>query len=142
MRNIFILGVLLVAASAAGWFSIDREDGQTKITINRDEIRNDAKEAISKGKKLLDERKGEFRYTEGYEQANQSNSSLFPNGSNASGQPNSELRYTQQGGQYNAPGGYTPPPYIPLNSSNQSNSFPRQTQAGETNNQFGPTPRY
>ncbi|MEZ6086751.1 MAG: hypothetical protein R3C05_01710 [Pirellulaceae bacterium] len=142
MRNIFILGVLLVAASAAGWFSIDREDGQTKITINRDEIRNDAKEAIAKGKQYLDERKSEYRYSEGYEQANQPGVNPYSNGQTYGSQDNSGLRYTQEGGQYNAQGRYTPPPYIPLNSSNQSNDYPYRPQAAESTAPYSAAPRY
>lgn len=54
MRTIFVLGLVLVCASMAGWFTINRDGGETTIKINRDEIRNDAKTAINKGRDYLD----------------------------------------------------------------------------------------
>ncbi len=54
MRTIFVLGILLICAFLAGWFTIDRDDEGTTIRINRDEIRGDARQAIEHGREFLD----------------------------------------------------------------------------------------
>lgn len=98
MRNLFILGALLVAAFMAGWFTIDRDGEQTTIKINREEIRQDARQAIDRGKDYLD------RKNLGPDQDSGVANTAF----NVFDQATSELRYTQQGGQYGAPAGYQP----------------------------------
>ncbi len=55
-RNIILLGMILAAASTAGWFTINREGDQTTIQINRSEIRSDATRAINRGREYLDQR--------------------------------------------------------------------------------------
>jgi hypothetical protein len=55
MRTIFLVGIILVAASMAGWFTIQRDEEGTTIRINRDEIRGDARQAIDRGRELLDQ---------------------------------------------------------------------------------------
>ena len=53
MRTIFIIGLVLVCAFMAGWFTVHREDGETTIKLNGDEIRNDTRNVITKGKDIL-----------------------------------------------------------------------------------------
>ena len=55
MRNLMIIGMLLVAAFMAGWFKINRDGENTTIEINRNEIRQDAESAISRGRAYLDQ---------------------------------------------------------------------------------------
>ncbi len=54
MRNIFIIGMLLVGAFMAGWFKINRNGDHTTIEINRAEIRNDTRKAIDRSREILD----------------------------------------------------------------------------------------
>ncbi len=54
MRNLFIMGMLTVAAFMAGWFTINREGDRTTIEINKSEIREDARKAIDRGRDLLE----------------------------------------------------------------------------------------
>ena len=54
MRTIFVIGVLLLIAFLAGWFTVDRDQEGTTIRINRDEIRQDARQAIDRGREFLD----------------------------------------------------------------------------------------
>ncbi|MCS7470890.1 hypothetical protein NZK35_29910 [Stieleria sp. ICT_E10.1] len=53
-RTLVILGVLAVCAFMAGWFTIQRDENETTIRFNREEIRADASNAIAKGRELLD----------------------------------------------------------------------------------------
>ncbi len=53
-RTIAIVVVLAACAFMAGWFTIDRDEQETTIRINRDEIRSDASEALAKGKEFLE----------------------------------------------------------------------------------------
>ena len=52
-RTIFVLVLLAGAAFMAGWFTVHRDDNQTTIRINRDEIKSDASKAIAKGRDFL-----------------------------------------------------------------------------------------
>lgn len=54
MRNLMIIGMLLMAAFMAGWFKINRDGENTTIEINRGEIRQDTQRAISRGREYLD----------------------------------------------------------------------------------------
>ena len=54
MRNLFIIGMLLVGAFMAGWFKINRNGDHTTIEINRAEIRQDTRKAIDRGREILD----------------------------------------------------------------------------------------
>ena len=56
MRNLFILTLVLVGAFMAGWFKINREGDRTSIEINQGEIKQDAREAIDRGRQILQER--------------------------------------------------------------------------------------
>ena len=53
MRTIFVIGILLLCAFVAGWFTVQRDEEGTTIRINRDEIRQDARQAIQKGVSTL-----------------------------------------------------------------------------------------
>lgn len=61
MRNLMIIGMLLMAAFMAGWFKINRDGENTTIEIDRGEIRHDAERAITRGREYLD------RYESGQE---------------------------------------------------------------------------
>ena len=61
MRNLMIIGMLLMAAFMAGWFKINRDGENTTIEIKRGEIRQDAERAITRGREYLD------RYESGQE---------------------------------------------------------------------------
>jgi hypothetical protein len=54
MRNIMFIGMLLSAAFMAGWFKIQRDGENTLIQIDRNEIRNDTRQAIDRGREILD----------------------------------------------------------------------------------------
>ncbi|MCC9601640.1 hypothetical protein LOC67_13865 [Stieleria sp. JC731] len=54
LRSLVILGALAFCAFVAGWFTIDRNEKETTIRFNRDEIRADTNRAIEKGKELLE----------------------------------------------------------------------------------------
>lgn len=54
MRNIIIIGMLLAAASTAGWFRIQRDGDNLSIDINRAEIRGDTAKMIERGREILD----------------------------------------------------------------------------------------
>ena len=54
MRNLIIIGMLLMAAFMAGWFTVDRNGETTTIEINREEIREDAGKLIRRGREFLD----------------------------------------------------------------------------------------
>ena len=59
MRSLLLLGLAVGGAFMAGWFTIDRNEGRTLIEINRDEIRADTRQAIDKGRDLLEKREQE-----------------------------------------------------------------------------------
>ena len=54
MRTLFVIGLLLVCAFMAGWFTVHRDEEGTTIRINRDEIRGDARQALDRGREILD----------------------------------------------------------------------------------------
>jgi hypothetical protein len=56
MRNLFLIGMLLVGASMAGWFKINRQGERTTIEINPEEIRSDTRQAIDRGRDFLEHR--------------------------------------------------------------------------------------
>ncbi len=60
MRNLFIIGMLLVGAFMAGWFKVNRDGERTTIEINRTEIRSDARKAINRGREILDRHENEY----------------------------------------------------------------------------------
>ncbi|NND98347.1 MAG: hypothetical protein HKN47_13580 [Pirellulaceae bacterium] len=65
MRSILVIGLVLGCAFMAGWFTINRDGGETTIRIDRDEIRSDAKTAINRGREYLDQgQPGHTQYPE------------------------------------------------------------------------------
>lgn len=56
-RSLMMLGLLAVVGFMAGWFTINRDGERTTIEINRDEIRNDARTAIDRGRSYLEQRR-------------------------------------------------------------------------------------
>lgn len=58
-RTIAIFGILALCAFMAGWFTIDRDDQETTIRFNRDEIRSDTAEALAKGREFLNNKLSE-----------------------------------------------------------------------------------
>ena len=59
MRTILLLALAVGGAFAAGWFTIQRDGDRTLIEINKTEIRNDTRQAIDKGREMLDKREQE-----------------------------------------------------------------------------------
>jgi hypothetical protein len=55
LRTIVFFGILAGCAFMAGWFTIQRDEDETTIRFNREEIRADASKAIAKGRELLDQ---------------------------------------------------------------------------------------
>lgn len=60
MRNLLVIGMLLVGAFMAGWFKVNRDGDRTTIEINRNEIRGDARNAIDRGREFLDRREYDY----------------------------------------------------------------------------------
>jgi hypothetical protein len=130
MRTLFVLGLVLTCAFMAGWFTINRDGGETTIKINRDEIRNDAKTAINKGRDYLD-RNGEpvnsGQGPQNYQQYPQAGDQFA-----GQGQYGSQPGYNTPQGQYPAnqyqPNQYQQGQPVPASWANQ----PQQTyrQAG------------
>ncbi|SMP74776.1 hypothetical protein SAMN06265222_11833 [Neorhodopirellula lusitana] len=56
MRTLLLLGLAIGGAFMAGWFTIERDGDRTRIEINKTEIRSDARQAIDKGRDILDKR--------------------------------------------------------------------------------------
>ena len=54
MRNLVIMGMLTAGAFMAGWFTIERQGDRTTIEINKNEIRDDTRNAIVRGRDLLE----------------------------------------------------------------------------------------
>ncbi len=52
-RTVLILAILAFCAFTAGWFTIDRNEKETTIRFDRNEIRADASKAIAKGREIL-----------------------------------------------------------------------------------------
>lgn len=67
-RTIVILGVLALCAFMAGWFTIDRNENETTIRFDREEIRADTSAAIAKGRELLNENNAEQTIEESFPQ--------------------------------------------------------------------------
>ncbi|MCM2372818.1 hypothetical protein [Aporhodopirellula aestuarii] len=59
MRTLLLIGLAIGGAFMAGWFTIERDGDKTRIEINKTEIRNDTRQAIDKGRDLLDQREQE-----------------------------------------------------------------------------------
>ena len=62
MRNLLIIAMLLTGAFMAGWFQVQRDGDRTTIEINRQEIRQDTREALDRGREFLrqQEMQGDF----------------------------------------------------------------------------------
>lgn len=121
MRTLLLLGLAVGGAFMAGWFTIEREGDQTRIGINKTEIRNDARQAIDKGRDLLDKREQEAL-------ARQQQGGNFNNGQNGWPPQTSPV----QGAGYNGPAQFNP------------NGFqqPYAGQAQQGQGQFGGQPGF
>jgi hypothetical protein len=53
MRTLFVIAALAAVAFMAGWFTVSRDTEHTTIQFNREEIRDDARQAIEKGREFL-----------------------------------------------------------------------------------------
>lgn len=125
MRTLLLLGLAIGGAFMAGWFTIEREGDQTRIGINKAEIRSDARQAIDKGRDLLDKREQEAL-------ARQQQNANFNNGSN--GWPPQTAPV--QGAAYNAPTPYNP------NGYQQPYAGQAQQGQGQYGGQAGYNPNY
>lgn len=56
MRTLLLIGLALGGAFMAGWFTIERDGDRTRIEINKTEVRSDARQAIDRGRELLEQR--------------------------------------------------------------------------------------
>lgn len=101
MRNLLILGGLVVAAFMAGWFTIEPDGDKTTIRINRSEIQEDAKHAFDRGRDLLDNKLRDGSSSQ-YAGQNNTDGSVSPYGN--------QLQYqyspTQQAGNTSTSGDY------------------------------------
>ncbi len=146
MRNIIIIGMLLAAASTAGWFSVQRDGDHMTIDINRSEIRNDTRRAIDRGRQILDERQQRVDEERAELQQSAESQPQWPlqpgnpwqpnyppydsrgyNGTGAQG--TAPISYGQPNNynpaQFYSPAGYGPTqPYTNPADSNQSNYYP------------------
>ena len=147
MRNLFIIGMLLVGAFMAGWFKVNRDGERTTIEINRSEIRSDARKAIDRGREILDRRDQQYAQSQQYSDQQYSDQQ-YPNQQNAdanqaywpqeqlASQPNPWGTAPQQ--SYDA-AGYPPQSYdgqyqnyypqdqrLPNQPGAQANSYPQQ----------------
>ncbi|WP_144059589.1 hypothetical protein [Rhodopirellula sallentina] len=59
MRTLLLLGLAVGGAFMAGWFTIERDGDKTRIEINKNEIRQDTRQAIDKGRDMLEKREQE-----------------------------------------------------------------------------------
>lgn len=126
MRTLLLLGLAIGGAFMAGWFTIEREGDRTRIEINKTEIRSDARQAIDKGRDLLDKREQEQLAR----QQQEANFNANPNGWPPQAAP-------IQGAGYNGPAPYNPNGY--------QQPYAGQTQQGQTQqgqSQFGSQPGY
>lgn len=105
MRTLIFLGLAIGAAFMANWFTIERDGDHTRIDINKSEIRNDAKNAIEKGREILDkrerERQAEARTPDGYMPPD---GYAAPDGDWPPSTPAHNTGYTGQGAYGNQPG--------------------------------------
>lgn len=126
MRNLIIFGMMLAAASAAGWFQVNRNGDNTTIEIDRAEIRNDARAAIDRGREFLDSREQSVAENQ-TDQTQQPWDAQQPYANpNSYSQPYqqpasqySQESYPQPSYTYPQQGGYQPAPAYP----SQANSY-------------------
>ena len=117
MRTLLLLGLAIGGAFTAGWFTIERDGDRTRIEINKTEIRSDARQAIDKGRDILDKREQDQFARD---QAGQNGQGGYPN----------------QGGW--------PPQAAPMNNSAQGAGYagqPAYPQNGYQPQQYGQTPQ-
>jgi hypothetical protein len=138
MRTLFVLGLVLTCAFMAGWFTINRDGGETTIKINRDEIRNDAKTAINKGRDYLDRDGNPVNQADG-----QQNYQQYPQaGDQFAGQQQygNQPGYNASQGQYQA-NQYQQGQPVPASWANQPQQsyqqagYPNQRPANQSANQ-------
>ncbi|MEM1226418.1 MAG: hypothetical protein AAGJ40_12020 [Planctomycetota bacterium] len=136
MRSLMLLGLAVGAAFMAGWFTIERDGDQTRIGINKAEIRSDARQAIDRGRDILDKREQEMLA------AQQGGNPWPPQNANPIQDAgfNSPVNYNTP--NYNTPANYNPPPsYNP--NANYNNGYPAGPSAnyqGEASSNASPNP--
>ncbi|WP_413431386.1 hypothetical protein [Crateriforma spongiae] len=59
MRNLFIIGLLVVGASTAGWFTIEKDGEDTGIKFDTSEIKSDLSKLRERGREYLDKHRTE-----------------------------------------------------------------------------------
>ncbi|TWU21003.1 hypothetical protein Pla52o_40350 [Novipirellula galeiformis] len=117
MRNLIIIGMFVAAASAAGWFNIQRDGEHTTIDINRAEIRSDARRAIDKGREFLDRRDAA---NPSYDSSGYDSTGYDPNS------PGSQQSY--------------PPAYDPQSYPSTAQPYPASGPYQSQYNDYGPVP--
>ena len=149
MRNLFIIGMLGVAAFMAGWFKINRDGDSTTIEINRAEIRDDARKAIEKGREVLDRREmaDQERIADGQEsgygnpvgppsqtgyadQTGYAGQAGYPDQSGYQNQPPQRPSDVYDDRGFGQPAGYGAPAYPPSYGNGYpqgTNQYPRQS---------------
>jgi len=127
MRNLFIIGMLLVAAFMAGWFKIQRDGERTTIEINRTEIRNDTRTAIDRGREFLDRRDQEYADQQFADQQQQ----VWPQEQVAAQQDAWGTTYDSR-----------QPAYYDPNYSPQNQQVPNQSFDPRQANPYAPQPYY
>ena len=112
LRTILILAVLALCAFMAGWFTIDRDEKETTIRFNRDEIRADASKAIARGSEILKGEEQHDNQTAPYVPPEFDNSQYGGGSYETAPYP---PQYSQPGYDPNNydPSGYAPPNYAP-----------------------------
>ncbi|QDT03614.1 hypothetical protein K227x_19980 [Rubripirellula lacrimiformis] len=130
MRNLFIIGMLGVAAFMAGWFKINRDGDSTTIEINRAEIREDARKAIEKGREVLDRREmaDQERYADGQDASYGSPmgppiANGYPDQAGYQNQPPQRPTDVYDDRGFGQPAGYGAPAYPP----SYGNGYPQGT---------------
>lgn len=134
MRNLFIIGTLLMGAFMAGWFKVNRDGQRTTIEINRDEIRGDTRNAIARGREYLQRRDQRYndqqlgdqqyenqQYAEQQYPAQQSNGQPYGE-SNQQYWPRTQVAAQQDNWGNNYDGRQQP------NTNYQSYTYPNQSQ--------------
>lgn len=98
MRTIFVIGILLVCAFMAGWFTVQRDDEGTTIRFNRDEIHGDTRQAIDRGREFLDRNNSQTSNEQIARQPDQPYVANAPAGYDPQGyqQPSTDPRYQNQ----------------------------------------------
>jgi len=149
MRTVLLIALAAGGAFLAGWFTVERDGDRTRIEINKSEIRSDARQAIDRGREILDQRERErwARENGGYDAnggwppagPNPPGTTLPPSGGTGAGgsawpaQPEGYTGGGYAGGNYAGGTGNVPANYV------QNGGYPSPPYAGGT---AGSTPAY